>query len=169
MKKTIKVIVSGDGGVGKTSFLNRLINDSFDANSTLTKGVDFFSKDVHINGSEYNFIMWDFAGQRQFKKLLSDFVNGSLAAFILFDLSRFTTLEGVEDWINKLDKYGEIPTIILGSKKDVVELYELKVFDDYISEIRRNHKNIIGYLKISSKTGLNIKEAFYRLIEEISN
>ena len=169
MKKTIKVIVSGDGGVGKTSFLNRLINDSFDANSTLTKGVDFFSKDVHINGSEYNFIMWDFAGQRQFKKLLSDFVNGSLAAFILFDLSRFTTLEGVEDWINKLDKYGEIPTIILGSKKDIVDLYELKVFDDYISEIRRNHKNIIGYLKISSKTGLNIKEAFYRLIEEISN
>ena len=169
MKKTIKVIVSGDGGVGKTSFLNRLINDSFDANSGLTKGVDFFSKDVHINGSEYNFIMWDFAGQYQFKKLLSDFVNGSLAAFVLFDLSRFTTLEGVEDWINKLDNYGEIPTIILGSKSDVVNLYDMKVFDDYISEIRRNHKNIIGYLKISSKTGFNIKEAFYRIIEEISN
>jgi small GTP-binding protein len=169
MKKTIKVIVSGDGGVGKTSFLNRLINDSFDANSGLTKGVDFFSKDVHINGSEYNFIMWDFAGQHQFKKLLSDFVNGSLAAFVLFDLSRFTTLEGVEDWINKLDNYGEIPTIILGSKSDVVNLYDMKVFDDYISEIRRNHKNIIGYLKISSKTGFNIKEAFYRIIEEISN
>ena len=169
MKKTIKVIVSGDGGVGKTSFLNRLINNSFDANSGLTKGVDFFSKDVHINGSEYNFIMWDFAGQHQFKKLLSDFVNGSLAAFVLFDLSRFTTLEGVEDWINKLDNYGEIPTIILGSKSDVVNLYDMKVFDDYISEIRRNHKNIIGYLKISSKTGFNIKEAFYRIIEEISN
>ena len=169
MKKTIKVIVSGDGGVGKTSFLNRLINDSFDANSGLTKGVDFFSKDVHINGSEYNFIMWDFAGQHQFKKLLSDFVNGSLAAFVLFDLSRFTTLEGVEDWINKLDNYGEIPTIILGSKSDVVNLYDMKVFDDYISEIRRNHKNIIEYLNISSKTGFNIKEAFYRIIEEISN
>jgi small GTP-binding protein len=169
MKKTIKVIVSGDGGVGKTSFLNRLINDSFDANSGLTKGVDFFSKDVHINGSEYNFIMWDFAGQHQFKKLLSDFVNGSLAAFVLFDLSRFTTLEGVEDWINKLDNYGEIPTIILGSKSDVVNLYDMKVFDDYISEIRRNHKNILGYLKISSKTGFNIEEAFYKLIEEISN
>lgn len=169
MKKTIKVIVSGDGGVGKTSFLNRLINDTFDANSGLTKGVDFFSKDVHINGSEYNLIMWDFAGQHQFKKLLSDFVNGSLAAFVLFDLSRFTTLEGVEDWINKLDNFGEIPTIILGSKSDVVDLYDMKVFDDYISEIRRNHKNIIGYLKISSKTGFNIEEAFYRIIEEISN
>jgi small GTP-binding protein len=169
MKKTIKVIVSGDGGVGKTSFLNRLINECFVANSSLTKGVDFFSKDVHINGSEYNFVMWDFAGQPQFKKLLSDFVNGSLAAFILFDLSRITTLESIEDWIKKLDKYGEIPTIILGSKKDVVDPYEMKIFDDSISEIRRIHKNVIGYLKISSKTGFNVKEAFYRLIEEISN
>ncbi|MHA1985840.1 MAG: Rab family GTPase [Promethearchaeota archaeon] len=169
MKKTIKVIVSGDGGVGKTSFLNRLINNSFDANSSLTKGVDFFSKDVHVNGFEYNFILWDFAGQRQFKKLLSDFLNGSLAAFVLFDLSRFTTLEGVEEWMKKLERYGEIPTIILGSKRDVVDLYEMTVFDDYISEIRRNHKNIIGYLKISSKTGFNIEEAFYKLIEEISN
>ena len=169
MKKTIKVIVSGDGGVGKTSFLNRLINNSFDANSALTKGVDFFSKDVHVNGSEYNFVLWDFAGQRQFKKLLSDFLNGSFAAFVLFDLSRFTTLEGVEEWMKKLEGYGEIPTIILGSKRDVVDLYAMSVFDDYISEIRRNHKNIIGYLKISSKTGFNIEEAFYKLIEEISN
>ena len=169
MKKTIKVIVSGEGGVGKTSFLNRLINDSFDVNSGLTKGVDFFSKDIHINGSEYNLILWDFAGQRQFKKLLTNFVNGSLAAFLLFDFSRFTTLEGVEEWIKKLDKYGEIPTIILGSKMDVVDPYEMKIFDDYITEIRSNHKNIIGYLKISSKTGFNVKEAFIRLIKEISN
>ena len=72
MKKTIKIIVSGDGGVGKTSFLTRLIHDNFDMNSELTKGVDFFSKDVRINGYEYNFVMWDFAGQDQFKKLLSE-------------------------------------------------------------------------------------------------
>ncbi|MHA1931505.1 MAG: Rab family GTPase [Promethearchaeota archaeon] len=169
MKKTVKVIVSGDGGVGKTSFLNRLIYNSFDAHSCLTTGVDFFSKNIRINGSEYNLILWDFAGQRQFKKLLTDFVNGSLAAFVLFDFSRFTTLEGVEDWMNKLDKYGEIPTMILGSKMDVVDQYEMNVFDDYITEIRKSYKNIIGYLKISSKTGFNINEAFMRLIEEISN
>ncbi|MHA2035620.1 MAG: Rab family GTPase [Promethearchaeota archaeon] len=169
MKKTIKVIVSGDGGVGKTSFLNRLTKDSFDANSSLTKGVDFFSKDVRINGSVYSFIMWDFAGQRQFKKLLSDFVNGSFAAIILFDFSRFTTLEGVEDWIKKLEKYGEIPTLILGSKMDVVDPRETQVFDEYISEIRNHHKNVIGYLKISSKTGFNVEEAFFKLIEELYN
>ncbi|MCK4369875.1 MAG: GTP-binding protein, partial [Candidatus Lokiarchaeota archaeon] len=99
MKKTVKLIVSGDGGVGKTSFLNRLIHDNFDDNSKLTKGVDFFSKNLTVNGHEYNFVMWDFAGQNQFKHLLSNFVDGSIAAFILFDLSRFNTLESAEEWI----------------------------------------------------------------------
>ncbi len=169
MKHTIKVIVSGDGGVGKTSFLNRLINDNFIVNNGLTKGVNFFSKDVYINGSEYNFIIWDFAGQNQFKKLLYDFVDGSLAAFVMFDLSRFNTVRNVEEWIKKLNTYGEIPTLILGSKTDKVDPYEINVFDDYVTEIRRKNKNVIGYLKISSKTGLNIKKAFYRLIENISN
>ncbi|MFW9824020.1 MAG: Rab family GTPase [Candidatus Thorarchaeota archaeon] len=169
MKKTIKVIVSGDGGVGKTSFLNRLINNSFDPHSILTKGVEFFSKNVQINGSEYNVIIWDFAGQRQFKKLLSDLVNGSFAAFVLFDFSRFTTLEGVDEWMKKLDAYGEIPTIILGSKMDVVNTNDMLVFDKYISEIRKNYKNIIGYLKISSKTGFNIEKAFFKLVKELSS
>ncbi|UCD02106.1 MAG: hypothetical protein JSV23_03565 [Promethearchaeota archaeon] len=85
MKKTVKIIVSGDGGVGKTSFLNRLIHINFDNNSKLTKGVNFFSKILKINGHEYNLVMWDFAGQTHFKELLTNFVDGSFAAFILFD------------------------------------------------------------------------------------
>ena len=169
MKKTIKVIVSGDGGVGKTSFLNRLIHDNFDMNSELTKGVEFFSKEVQINGYEYNFVMWDFAGQDQFKKLLSDFVNGSLAAFVLFDLSRFNTLEGVEEWITTLNHYANIPVYIIGTKSDIIDSNEAHIFDDYISEIKKNNKNIIGYTKISSKSGFNVKKAFYNLIDSLSN
>jgi small GTP-binding protein len=169
MKKTIKIIVSGDGGVGKTSFLNRLIHDNFNINSELTKGVEFFSKEVQINGYEYNFIMWDFAGQDQFKKLLSDFLNGSLAAFVLFDLSRFNTLEGVEEWLTTLNHCGNIPVYIIGTKSDIIDGTEAHIFDDYISEIKKNNKNVIGYTKISSKSGLNVKQAFYNLIDSFSN
>ena len=169
MRKTIKVIVSGDGGVGKTSFLTRLIHDNFDINSGLTKGVEFFSKEVQINGYEYNFVMWDFAGQDQFKKLLSDFVNGSLAAFVLFDLSRFNTLEGVEEWITTLNQCGNIPVYIIGTKSDIIDANEVHIFDDYISEIKKNNKNVIGYTKISSKLGFNVKQAFYNLIDNLSN
>lgn len=169
MKKTIKIIVSGDGGVGKTSFLNRLIHDHFDDNNELTKGVDFFSKTLTLNGFEYNFVMWDFAGQTQFKQILNDFVDGSIAAFVLFDLSRPSTLEGVEDWIKKLNKYENISAFILGNKFDIIDIFDCKVFDDYVLDLIRKHDNVIGYLKISSKTGYNVKKAFFSLIETISN
>ena len=169
MKKTVKLIVSGDGGVGKTSFLNRLVHDNFDGNSELTKGVDFFSKNLTVNGHEYNFVMWDFAGQNQFKQLLSNFVDGSVAAFILFDLSRFNTLESAEEWIKKLDENGKILAFLLGTKCDIINFHECKVFDEYVSGIINKYNNIIGYLKISSKTGYNVKEAFNSLLKIISN
>ena len=169
MKKTVKLIVSGDGGVGKTSFLNRLVHDKFDGNNEITKGVDFFSKSLKVNGHEYNFVMWDFAGQNQFKQLLSNFVDGSVAAFILFDLSRFNTLESAEEWIKKLNEYGKISAFLLGTKCDIINFHECKVFDEYISGIINKYNNIIGYLKISSKTGYNVKEAFNSLLKRISN
>lgn len=169
MKKTVKLIVSGDGGVGKTSFLNRLIHDKFNNSNELTKGVEFFSKTLSINGHEYNFVMWDFAGQYQFKQLLTNFVDGSIAAFILFDLSRISTLESVEEWMQKLNQYGNISAFILGTKCDTIDLDDCKVFDEYISEIVGKYNNIVGYLKISSKTGYNVKNAFDSLLKKIPN
>ena len=64
IRKNVKVIVTGGGGVGKTSFLNRLVYDNFDVKSELTRGIDFFSKSMKVNGSDINFVLWDFAGQR---------------------------------------------------------------------------------------------------------
>ncbi|MBY9010756.1 MAG: GTP-binding protein [Candidatus Lokiarchaeota archaeon] len=167
MKKTVKVIVSGDGGVGKTSFLNRLVNDSFNDNSELTRGVDFYSKSIYVNGTEFNFIMWDFAGQTQFKSLLNNFVEGSLAAFILFDLTRISTIENVHDWIVTLETIGHIPIMLIGTKVDLINPNESLAIDNYISEIKQEYDNIITYTKISSKTGENIKDAFKILIGKL--
>jgi len=167
MKKTVKVIVSGDGGVGKTSFLNRLVNDRFFDNSKLTRGIDFYSKNIYVNGTEFNFIMWDFAGQNQFKTLLNDFVEGSLAALILFDLTRINTIENVYDWIITLETFGHIPIVLIGTKSDLVSPFEYQAIDNYISEIKQEYDNIISYIKISSKTGENIKNAFKILIENL--
>lgn len=167
--KVCKTIIAGDGGVGKTSFLNRLVYDYFSDGNELTRGVDFYSKITQVNGTEFNFIMWDFAGQQQFKKILDDFVDGSIAAFILFDLTRINTLESVYEWINKLKAFGRIPIIILGTKYDLIDPDTCTSLDDYISDIIVYYENVIEYLKISSKTGLNVNQAYDLLIKNLSN
>jgi len=167
MKKTVKILVSGDGGVGKTSFLNKLIYDFFNDSNELTRGVDFYSKIMHINGTEFNFILWDLAGQSQFKEILDDFVEGSIAAFVLFDLTRINTIEGVYNWSNRLKELGNIPIIILGTKYDLIDPETCSSLDEYISNFVHFNDNIIEYLKISSKTGFNINQAFKLLIMKL--
>jgi small GTP-binding protein len=169
MQKTIKLIVCGDDGVGKSSFLNRLIHGNFNNNSDLTGCIDFFSKILTSNGYKYNFVMWDFAGQRQFKDILSNFVDRTNSAFILFDLSRFSTFESVERWIQKLNNYGNILLFIIATKSDLIDLDSCRIIDNYVSQILSKYKNVMGYLKISSKTGYNVKRAFNFLIKVIQN
>jgi small GTP-binding protein len=167
IRKNVKVIVTGGGGVGKTSFLNRLVHDNFDINSELTRGIDFFSKNIKVNGNDINFVMWDFAGQRQFRRLLEDFVDGSIAVFILFDLTRISSLENVEEWLEKLKEFKNMPILILGTKYDLVDYSAIMIFDEYFKNIIERLN--IDYLKISSKTGYNVKEAFDILISRLSS
>jgi small GTP-binding protein len=167
-EKTVKIVVAGDGGVGKTSFLNRLVHDNFDIKSELTKGIDFFSKNIQINGTDINFIMWDFAGQDQFKSLLDGFVDGSIAAFLLFDLTRVSTIENVVNWLEKLRKLPNMPIMILGTKYDLLDnKFELNL-DQYLISLVESD-TLLRYMKISSKTGHNIKEVFHSLIEMLTN
>jgi small GTP-binding protein len=168
MPKTVKIVVSGDGGVGKTSFLNRLIYNHFDEEKELTRGVDFYSKIIQVNGTEYNFILWDFGGQKRFSEIVNNFVDGSLAAFILFDLSRLSTIDSVLNWINKLKELGNIPILLLGNKFDLMDRENIKLIDDYIEHIAEQNENIFEYIKISSKTSYNINQAFFMLINKIS-
>lgn len=58
---------------------------------------------------------------------------------------------------------------LLGTKCDIINFHEYIVFDEYVSGIINKYNNIIGYLKISSKTGYNVKEAFNSLLKRISN
>lgn len=166
--KNVKVIVTGGGGVGKTSFLNRLVYDNFDVKSELTRGIDFFSKNMKVNGNDINFVMWDFAGQRQFRRLLEDFVDGSIAVFILFDLTRLSSLENVEEWLERLKEFNTMPTLILGTKYDLVNNSMIMIFDNYLNNIIERSIINIDYLKISSKTGYNVKEAFDILVNRLS-
>ena len=168
VEKTVKIVVAGDGGVGKTSFLNRLVHDNFDIKSELTKGVDFFSKSLQINGTDINFVMWDFAGQEQFKSLLDGFVEGSIAAFLLFDLTRVSTIENVVNWLGKLKKLSHMPIMILGTKYDLLENKFESNLDQYLISLVESD-NLLRYMKISSKTGYNIKEVFHSLIDMLTN
>ncbi|MFX0188001.1 MAG: Rab family GTPase [Candidatus Hodarchaeota archaeon] len=169
MKKSVKIIIAGDGGVGKTTFLHRFITGKFYSKFELTKGVSFFNKDLKINREVYQLILWDFAGQLQFRELLPDFVKGLVGAILMFDLSRFDTLKRLDNWVKMINKEQIVPIIIVGGKYDLVkdEIETILNIDNIILNFLMNNDTCFSYLKTSSKTGYNVKKAFDLLIYEL--
>jgi len=70
----------------------------------------------------------------------------------------------VYEWIKALEPFGNLPILLIGTKKDLIAPSDTQAIDNYILDIVNEYENIITYLTISSKTGENIKNAFVVLI-----
>ncbi len=161
----IKCITTGDGGVGKTTLLHRYVEGNFLGETRITLGVDFFLKEVEVDRKKILFQIWDFGGQDHFRALLPSYAVGARGALLLFDLTRPSSLEKIEQWVNicREDNPG-IPILFLGTKLDLED--SISIDDEYAKTFTKDF-NFFNYLKVSSKTGENVEKAFKLLAKEI--
>ncbi len=161
----LKVLTAGEGGVGKTTLLHRYVEGKFSSETKMTIGVEFFLKELNIDGQKVMLQLWDFGGQERFRFLLESYVIGARGALLMFDLTRAMTLENIEQWVKICRKEDpNLPILFLGSKSDLTE--DICVEEDYIEEFK-NHFNLYDFLKISSKTGENVELSFENLSRKI--
>ena len=166
MKKFIlKILLAGEGGVGKTTLLHRYVEGKFSAETRMTIGVEFFLKEVEVDSHYSTLQLWDFGGQERFRFLLESYVLGAKGALLLFDLTRPITLEKLENWVN-ICRRGDpnLPILFLGTKHDLTD--NITVTDDYALEFKEAF-NLFDYLKVSSKSGENVLTAFNLLTRKI--
>ena len=160
-----KVITTGEGGVGKTTLLYRYIKGRFLADTKMTIGVEFFMKTLQIDEREVNLQVWDFGGQEHFRPLLHNYSKGARGALLLFDLTRPSSLEKIDQWVKICRKENpDIPIIFLGTKSDLTE--SITVDDEFALTFPEKY-DFFKYLKISSKTGENVNLAFELLAKEV--
>ena len=161
----LKVITAGEGGVGKTTLLYRYIEGKFLADTQMTIGVEFFLKELKIDEKKILLQVWDFGGQDHFRPLLKNYAQGARGALLLFDLTRPSSLERIDQWVNicRQENPG-IPIIFLGTKLDLEE--QITVDDSFALKFKDEH-DFLNYLKISSKTGENVNLAFELLAKEL--
>jgi len=161
----IKVIIAGDGACGKTTLLYRYVQGNFLTNTKMTLGVDFMLKELTMGRYHITLQIWDFGGQAHFRHLLQQYSLGAQGALLVFDLTRVNTLNNIEEWVSICRKYNkELPILLLGAKLDLED--DIKVDDDYIEKIKDSY-NLFHYLKVSSKSGINVSESFDILTEVI--
>ena len=123
---TAKILVLGDGAVGKTSLVRRFVRGEFDEDYIATIGVNLKHKSLEDIGLDMS--IWDLYGQKSMSpgKHSSNYV-GAEGALIVFDLTRKRTFDNLGQWIDDLyEVIGRIPLVFAGNKRDIMVDFKKK-------------------------------------------
>ncbi|MFX1328995.1 MAG: Rab family GTPase [Promethearchaeota archaeon] len=169
-----KICVIGSAAVGKTCIARRLCFDTFDMNTQLTVGIDFYTYDIPIiiDGDEsyVRLTIWDFGGQEQFKRLFNYYITGANGIFLVFELVNIETLTKLDWWYTQLLEHNlqDQPKIVLGTKLDLVQTKAKKhKIDDLIIEQFLKRHNETDFIRTSSKENTNILYSFKEMVKKI--
>lgn len=148
-----KVILLGDGGVGKTAFVKRYLEHKFEPRYIATIGVEVRP---FIATSKLSMSIWDTAGQERFMGNRGSSYIDCDAVIIMFDLTAKITFRHIENWYNDIPNRTSIPIVIVGNKNDIGKR---KVFINEIDKFIESKPNKhIVYCDISVKTGSGCDE-----------
>ncbi len=168
-KEKYKICIFGDGGVGKTTLVNRYLTGVFQDRYNITIGADFFVKQLDVNEIKVTLQIWDFAGEKRFRFILPSYLIGSSGCIFMYDITRYSSIRNVDDWIEIFNKGvekgdNEIPLIMVGGKLDLN--YKRAVSAKEATEIAKQH-NFLDYIECSSKTGVNVENIFLKIAHYI--
>jgi small GTP-binding protein len=100
--QALKVVIAGDGGVGKTSLIRRYCEGRFEVSRVQTIGVDFQTKTVNLPSGAVKLSIWDMAGQERFQVVRSGLYRGSRCAALVFDATRQDSLANLKRWRDEI-------------------------------------------------------------------
>jgi len=154
-----KVVFGGDGGVGKTTLIQRYLTGEFIDTTKLTIGVGFHLHQMSYQQHEISLSVWDLGGQEQFKQMgiFDNYFRGALVAVLMFDLTRSLTIKGLETWVGFVDKDTKTSLILVGGKSD---LPRDPLIDDEMIKYLIEHYNVERYIESSSANGLGVDLVF---------
>jgi small GTP-binding protein len=166
----LKIIIVGNSGTGKTSYVNKWVKDEFTEQYHVTIVSEFSYKVTEYKGKIYKINIWDLAGMDQNICITKIFSKDAHGCVVLTDITNEKSLESSIKWKESIDETtkfldgGLIPCILIRNK---IDLLNKDINDDNkIKEFVENN-NFINVFNTSAKTGIGIEESMYYLIGNI--
>jgi len=162
-----KIVMLGDGAVGKTALTTRFTQEYFDADYKRTIGSDFAIKKLDIPEIDVHVTLqvWDLAGQPRFEIVRQGFYRGSRGGLLVYDVTRRRTFMNLKHWKDEAFKSlkRDFPVIVVANK---VDLIESRVVSREEGEAwAEEHEHL--YVESSALTGENVEKSFETLCKII--
>ncbi|EEH33601.1 GTP-binding nuclear protein GSP1/Ran [Paracoccidioides lutzii Pb01] len=159
---TFKLVLVGDGGTGKTTFVKRHITGEFEKKYIATLGVEVHPLKFQTNLGAIQFDVWDTAGQEKFGGLRDGYYINGQCGIIMFDVTSRITYKNVPSWHRDLVRVCEnVPIVLCGNKVDVKER-KVKA-----KTITFHRKKNLQYYDISAKSNYNFEKPFLWLARKL--
>lgn len=160
---TFKLVLVGDGGTGKTTFVKRHLSGEFEKKYIATVGVEVHPLLFHTNCGPIMYNVWDTAGQEKFGGLRDGYYIQGQCGIIMFDVTSRITYKNVPNWHRDLVRVCDnIPIVLCGNK---VDIKERKVKPKSITFHRKKN---LQYYDISAKSNYNFEKPFVWLARKLT-
>ena len=158
---SIKIILLGESGVGKTSIINVFQMDNFNENIVSTICCNFINKSIEIENKEYALEIWDTAGQEKFRSLNQLFIKDSKIIILVYDISNKSKFLELSYWYDFINERLNNKHIVLGLVGNKADLYEIEEVSE--QEGRKYASEINAYFSLlSAKTSKKGIDNFFK-------
>lgn len=169
-------------GVGKTSLVMRYTDSSFDSERLSTIGIDFKKKVVQFEGEDIHVQIWDTAGQERFHTITaglfplllfllffytnletSAYYRGIDAVMLVYDVTQRLSFTHITKWVKDVESKSQskVNMVLVANKSDLQDVRA--VTSEEGQHLAREYG--IDFFEASAKTGVNVNEAFHKLVE----
>lgn len=161
----IKLVITGESGVGKSSLLLRFTDDLFDQKLSSTVGVDYIQKHLTVNGKITQLAIWDTVGQERFLTLTPIFYRGAQGFILVYDVTNRDTFKKLDFWLNELESYATNPSIVKMLIANKIDKRFRQVNKEEGLKFAEKHSML--YFEASAKTKEGVHISFEELVENI--
>ena len=159
-----KLVLVGDGGTGKTTFVKRHLTGEFEKKYIATQGVEVHPMPFSTSKGTIVFNVWDTAGQEKLGGLRDGYYIGGHCGIIMFDVCARITYQNVPKWHKDLVRVCEaIPICLVGNKVDIKDR-KVKA-----KQITFHRKKNLQYYDISAKSNYQFEKPFVWLLRRLTN
>jgi internalin A len=146
-----KMLVVGQGSVGKTSLVKLLVENRYNPLEPKTEGINIQPWRIPVNGQDIRLNVWDFGGQEIMHATHQFFLTKRSLYVLVVDARLGEEENRIEYWLKLIQSFGgNSPVIVVGNKVDQQPL------DLDRRGLQTKYKNIRAFVETSCETSLGL-------------